>query len=284
MGFLLAILSTILQTSRDLVSKRLSFLIDGTSSTFASFFYALPIYFVIFVVLEILNYESINFSYHFLVLVLLRSIADAGAEWTKMQALACGEISLIAPFFSLAPIFLLFLSPLITGDKLTVGAIIAVLCCVAGSLTLITKPEIKESKVAMRGVVLGLMSSFFFALNSCFDRLTVQVANPFFSGFAMTFVAALFFAPSIIFNRKRISEIKNANKPLILRGVLEVGFMVSRLSALVFLQAPYVAAISRLSLLLSIIGGHMIFKEQDFSRRVSASILIIIGALVVLLE
>jgi len=57
--------------------------------------------------------------------------------------------------------------------------------------------------------------------------------------------------------------------------------MVCKLSALQFLAAPDVVAVQRLSLVLSIIGGKMFFKEPDFKRRLAAGILILVGVFVV---
>ncbi len=283
MGFLLAVLSALLNTTKDLLSKRLASLVDGTTSTFASFAYALPFYALLLACLYFAGFEVVTFSKQFALLVLLRSLSDAGAEWTKMQALACGEISLIAPFLSLAPLFLLFFSPLITGDPLTLSGVIAIALSVAGSAVLLWRPVKPHGQQAVRGIFLALGASFFFALNTCFDRLTVQIASPVFSGFMMTIVAAIFFLPTVCLRGARVKALSIAWLPLIGRGALEVAYMVTKLIALTYFQAPYVMAVGRLSLVFSIVGGHLLFKEGDFQRRIIAGILIVGGALVVML-
>ena len=73
MGFLAATLSAVFSSSKDLLSKRLAFRLDGTSSTFASFAFALPFYIAALVLLYALGLESFERSVPFLVLVLLRS-------------------------------------------------------------------------------------------------------------------------------------------------------------------------------------------------------------------
>jgi drug/metabolite transporter (DMT)-like permease len=65
------------------------------------------------------------------------------------------------------------------------------------------------------------------------------------------------------------------------RGLLEVAFMVSKLYALQYLQAPYVVGVQRLSLLLSILGGSLFFKEPDVVRRLAAGILILGGVFLI---
>src|SRR5262249_51406192 len=123
--------------------------------------------------------------------------------------------------------------------------------------------------------------ALFFSLNSCFDRLAVQRGTPVFAGFTMTLLSALFLAPFVIFRRDRLQALRTHRLGLLIRGGLEVAFMVCKLYALQFLQAPDVVAVQRLSLLLSIIGGRMFFKEPDFKRRLAAGVLILVGVLVV---
>ena len=43
------------------------------------------------------------------------------------------------------------------------------------------------------------------------------------------------------------------------------------------LQAPYVVVLQRTSLLLSIIGGRVLFQEGDFGGRLAAKVLIVVG-------
>src|SRR5262245_32422985 len=118
MGFVAAVLSAFFSSSKDLLSKRLAFHLDGTVSTFASFGFALPFYVLVLAVLYLLGVETFECSFLFLMLVLLRSITDTFAEWLKMYAFAHGDISVVATFFSLSPLFLLITSPLITHDPL----------------------------------------------------------------------------------------------------------------------------------------------------------------------
>ena len=187
---------------------------------------------------------------------------------------------------SLAPLFLLVFSPLITRDPLTKSGIFGIALSMLGSwILLATKPSGTDYNSAQRrkGVGLALATSFCFALYTCFDRLAVQAASPALSGFAMTLFAAVMFLPAVIFNPARRSSMKAASSPLLIRGALEVAFMVTKLWALVYLQAPYVAAVTRLSLLFLIVGGHFFFKEGDLVKRLLAGLLVVGDALVVII-
>ncbi len=284
MGLTAAFLGAFFSSAKDLVSKRISFSADGTVSAFASFLFSLPYYLVLLLVLYVCGYESFAISAWFLLLVVLRSSTDAVAEGFKMHAFSQGDISVVSCFLSLSPLFLLLFSPIITGDAITVYGAIAVLLVVAGSLLLVYRPAGARASVTKKGVIFGIAASLFFSLNSCFDRLAVQVASPVFSGFAMTVVAALFLMPLVVTRKQRVRELSLHAKPFWLRGFFEIAYMVSKLFALQYLSAPQVVAIGKLTLLLSIVGGRVFFKEEQFTRRMAAGLLILAGVLVIVLE
>ena len=140
------------------------------------------------------------------------------------------------------------------------------------------------------GILLALGAALFFSLNSCFDRLAMKEGKPLvaasseallwapvFAGFTMTVLSSLFLLPLILLRRDRMQTLVAYREEFALRGFLEITFMVSKLTAMQFLSAPEVVAIQRLSLLLAIVAGRVIFKEPDFGRRLAAGMLILAG-------
>lgn len=281
MGLGAAVLSSVFSTAKDLLSKRLAYRLDGAASTFASFAFALPFYIVLLAALYVAGVEAFEFSWLFLWLVLLRSITDALAEGMKMYALAHGDLSLVASFFSLSPLFLLFTSPLITRDPLSLPDVVAVLLVVGGSLLMVYRPGRSDWRKQRKGILLACGAALFFSLNSCFDRLAVQQGTPVFAGFTMTLLSAVLLSPFVAASGDRVRALRANWLDLSLRGGLELAFMVCKLYALKTMDAPDVVAVQRLSLVLSIIGGRMFFREPDFKRRLAAGLLILGGVFVV---
>jgi drug/metabolite transporter (DMT)-like permease len=276
MGLLACTLSALFATSKDLLSKRFASRLDGTTSTYASFAYALPFYLIVLAVLVEREMETFTLTQSFLLLVLLRSVTDVFAEGMKMHALAHGDLSVVATFFSISPLFLLVTSPLVTGDPLSTPRVLAVCLVVVGSLALVYRPSAAHWSGQGKGIALATGASFFFSLNSCFDRLAVQKGTPVFAGFSMTLLSAVFLLP-LVLRRDRQASLRQHRAGLLLRGLLEVAFMSGKLIAIQSLQAPDVVAIQRLSLVLSILAGRFLFGEPDFLRRLAAAILIAAG-------
>src|SRR5438067_1353629 len=169
MGLVASFLSAFFSSSKDLVSKRLAHRLDGTVSTFASFFFALPFYLVLLGGLFLWLGRPDEMPRAFLTLVFLRSVTDVFAEGMKMHAFRHGDISVVSSFFAMSPLFLLVLSPLITGDRVSPWEAVAVLLVVGGSLVLMYRPSHADWHKQRKGILLALTASVFFALNSCFD-------------------------------------------------------------------------------------------------------------------
>lgn len=282
MGILLTFISAVFAASKDLVSKKIAFSVGGTVSAFASFAFAIPFYLLLLLVLGALGLETFELSRAFLILVLLRALCDSGAEWLKMHAFTHGDISFLACFISLNTLFTLLLSPFITGDPLSLKGAIGVLLTVIGALALLYDPKKLTTKLELKGVAFATSAAFLFGLQSCFDRLAVLQAGPAWTGFTMTAVSALIIAPAALRTSDKRNQLKEFKKPFLIRGIFEVTFMVIKLTALQFLQAPYVSGIMKVSLLLSIIGGRVFFKERDFTKRALSGVLIITGIIFII--
>jgi drug/metabolite transporter (DMT)-like permease len=281
MGLLAALLSTVFSSSKDLMSKRLAYRLDGTVSTFASFAFALPFYLLLLAVLWMRGAETFTWSSTFLILVLLRSLTDTFAEWMKMHAFAHGDLSLVVLILSQSPLLLLITSPLLTGDPLSLVEVVSVVLVVLGSMLMVYRPAHRKSPSQRRGIVLAAGAALFFSLNSCFDRLAVERGTPVFSGFAMTALSAVFLVPFVVGRSHRHDALRTHFAGFLVRGLLETAFMVCKLFALQFMTAPALAGIQRLSLLLTIIGGRVFFREEDFKRRLAAGFLIVAGVVLI---
>ncbi len=280
MGLIYAISAAFLASAKDIVSKSVAGKVSGTISTLASFLYALPFYIILIGIGYVLGYEDLSFSSKFFGLVVLRAISDIGAEWFKMTALSKGDLSVVSAFYSLSPVFLLFLSPIFTGDQLTTGGIVGVILVGIGTFTFGMKPS-NGQPPQYKAMVLGLISALFFSLNSCFDKLAVNESSPLISGFAMTALSGFILVP---FAREPIiPAFAKTNRPFLIRGLFETIFMISKLAALQYLQAPYVVAIMRGSIIISIISGRTIFNESNFIQRLMGGVIILTGICTIIL-
>jgi len=231
-----------------------------------------------------LGQEDFLLSRQFLLFVLLRSLTDVFAEWFKMSSFSMGDLSVMVCLQSLSPVFLLFTSPWITGDPITANGVVGVLLVAVATVFFVYDPNRRTPTVSRKAIVFALLSAFFFSLNTCFDRLAVQIATPLWSAFAMNLLAALFLLPLYLRSKGGSRELRAEIKLFSLRGLIETFFMITKLWALQFLQAPYVAALQRVSILITVINGRVFLDEPFFARRIFAALLMLAGVIVILLS
>lgn len=282
MGLTAACISTFFITAKDTVSKKLASRVDGTTSAFASFLFALPFYLVLLLVLYLLGIEDFAVKEGFFLFIVLRGLSDTCGEWLKMHALGEGDLSVITSFLAMYPIILLFVSPVVTGDPLSSMAVYSTLLTVLGTLILIYRPRKHGERFPVKGMLLALAAAVFFSINTSLDRMAAQTGSPVLSGFLMTVIAGSFLTLPMLRQDNWRGQLTNNQRLFWMRGFFELSFMVSKLYALTVLSAPHLVAIQRLSVLLSIISGHVLLKEQDFVRRFIAGLCICAGVCLVI--
>lgn len=273
MGFLLALFAATFGTAKDIVSKKLSFNVDGSTSAFASFAFAMPGYLLLLLIGVLNGHEYFSVTSMFWVYVICRSLTDTVAESTKMYALSHGELSAVVSIISLHPVFTLFTSPLLTGDPVTFKMALGVIITVLGSITIIYDGKSWPPKNA---ILYALICSLFFSLNNCFDRLSVTNGSPIFSGMIMNLLAGIFLIPSLLKLGKSKLLVSNW-RPFLLRGCLESCFMAIKLTALQTITSPELGAIMRLTILFSVFSGNLMFKEHGLFRKVIGAVITVIG-------
>lgn len=279
-GIASAAAATLIQAAKDTVSKYLSRDMHGTVSAFTSFLFALPGYAILLLILYLLGLEDFSVTAGFATYVFIRAVADCGAESCKMHAMTHGELSVVSAIFSLHPLLLLVVSPWITGDAITSNMVVGTVLAVAGTLLFLIRKDMHG--LSIQSCVFALLAALFFCINNCFDRLSVQTASAPLSGAAMTFLSCVM----LVIPAARVpgftSQVIGAYKGLLLRGVFEVAFMVSKLFAMKYLTGPEVSAVLRLTLVFSVFSGRAIFQEVGFYRKLVGSVITVFGVAVAL--
>ncbi|MBX7143919.1 MAG: DMT family transporter [Oligoflexia bacterium] len=283
LGAVIALGGAALHAAKDIISKSLSSRVDGATSTFASFAFAIPFYLAALFILWLTGLEDFALTPAFWTWIVLRSLSDVCAEWFKMHSFTHGDLSVVSSLVAMSPVVLLIVSPLVTGDVPSLLGIVGVCISVSGTAVMLYRPRNSATRSDLRSIGLALLSAFFFAMNACFDRLAVRTASPTLSGFAMTVGACIIVIPSMVGKPQRWSSLAGELRRFSARGLLEFVFMVAKLSALQYMQAPYVVALLRSSVLFSVFGGRMFFAEGGFRRRLFAALLIVVGIACVLL-
>ena len=125
-----------------------------------------------------------------------------------IKALRLSPLSLTLPFLALTPVFLIFISYIILGERVSFAGSVGILFIAAGSYTL-NISKIKEgifeplrAITKERGSVFMIGVALIYSLTSSLGKLAIKHSSPLFYGTTYYTALVLFFAPIALHRHK----------------------------------------------------------------------------------
>lgn len=288
MWFLFAFLTAFFESLKNVFSKKGLQNSDEYIVAWASRFFALPLLFLALFFIKIPSFGSLNNQ--FWIALLLNSILNTWAFILFMRAIRCSDLSITIPMITFTPLFLLITSPLILGEFPKLLGLIGVLLIVVGSYIL----NIKESKkgylapfralLKEQGPRLMLVVAFIWSITSNFEKIGVQNSSPIFWAVVFNTTAAIIMFPIMFYkSRDRIKEIQRNIKQLVPVGFSSGLSYIFQMMAINLALVPYVISVKRLSIIITVIFAYFLFKEKGFKERLTGTIIMVLGVILIAL-
>jgi drug/metabolite transporter (DMT)-like permease len=242
----------------------------------------------------------------FVTAAIATTILNIIATTLTFRALATTDISLAIPMLSFTPLFLVGTAFLLLGELPSVAGVLGILVIVAGSYFLNTAAEhtrITDPFRAMltdRGVLAMLVVAFIYSLAINFDKMVVLETNAIFGPGIVFLLLGLSFGIIALVARRGIlpAALRPPIPPLagsgcpggmrylagagLLTGLLITVEAVSINTAYLVQIVPYVIAIKRMSIMLVVLYGTIVFGEKEILRRLAGAGLMVLGAILIL--
>ena len=287
MGFILAFLTAVSESTKDYFSKKaLTGDIDEYTSSFALRFFALP------VLLVILFFTGIpEIAPKFWIALFVSGGLNVFATILFMKSIQNSDLSLVIPMINFTPLFLLLTSPIIVGEFPDIYGLIGILLIVVGTYVLNLQEKDKgilapiKAIFKKKGPRLMLGVAFIWSITSNFDKWGVEGSSSYFWVFASTvFISFFLFFIMLKFSEDSIDTIKKNAKALVPIGAVNSLKITFQMVALNFTLVPYVISIKRTSILWSMIIGFIFFKERkEIKQRLLGGVLMIAGVIFITL-
>lgn len=221
----------------------------------------------------------------FLVLLILIPL-EVTALILYMKAIKLSPLSLTLPFLALSPIFMIFTSDLILGERLDKLGIISILLATAGAYLLnvnTTKKGILEPFKAIRrerGSLYMIMVAFIYSITSNLAKMAIIHSSPlFFAATYLPLIAIVFFPILMWKNHGNVKELFVSPKSFVAIGLAMAISTITQFLAVNMIAVPYVISVKRLSLLFGIMYGAIWFKETHIKERLIGAIIMISGVI-----
>ena len=290
--YTLALVSAILSAAAAVAEKKSLFKVSplefSTILSLLSLFLSIPFIFAF-------NMQEVSLASSGILFV--KSIFNALAFFCVMSALKKLDISNSLPLMNLTPGFVAILALLILREHLNLWQSTGLLLLMSGTYLLnINKNDRSFFAPFMaffksKGHKFILVALFSFTLTSVLDKVVVgtfKMPPEAFIFFQHLFSALLFSSCLLFIRRKRALSSaglawRNSGKYILLVAFLTIGYRYSQILAVMTGKVALVLAVKRLSIFFACLAGGRIFREIDLKRRLTATFILIAGALMVVM-
>ena len=224
--------------------------------------------------------NKIAFSSEILFNVLIMGLLGAIGNYFIIKALSLGDLSAIAPINSYKPIVAMIIGFIYLKEIPSVFALLGILLIIGGTYFILGHNSV--AKVSTRAIIYRVLALIFSGTEAIFIKKVILlsgVANTFF----LWCFSGLIFSSLFMSFAKHKPIIKSIKTQLLL--VLSVGIMqYSTNYVFANMNVSYALALFQLSTILSVFLGANIFQEKNFKEKLVGSIIMAIGAIVIILK
>jgi len=284
MWIIFALLNPISDATRNIFSKKASLRVDPL--LVAWFNNLIPL--IAFT--PVIFFITFKFNSSFWESIIISGTLNIAGTILYHRAISKGDISKVVPLLSFTPFFLLFLSPLIVNEFPDFTGAVGTILIVIGSYLLninLKKEGIFspiKSLVKDKGNRYMLLVSFLMSISANFDKVGIVSS----SVFQYTFIVNLYICLGItliaLIKRKlNFKEIKLEGLNLSLVGVFTSLAYFLHMTAISLTLVVYVVSLKRTAGMITVIYGAVFFKEQNIKNRLTGSIIMFVGVLLIVL-
>ena len=238
--------------------------------------------------LPFIEIPRLDINFFIVVTILLPMEITALILYTK--AIKLSPLSITLPFLALSPIFMIFTSNLILGERLDKFGIIGILLTAVGAYLLninTARQGILEPFKAIlreRGSLYMIIVAFIYSITSNLGKMAILHSSPlFFAAVYFPILSAILFPVLMWKNHGEVKQLFSQFTLFSLIGLVVAFAVITHLLAVSIIEVPYVISVKRTSLLFGIMYGAIWFKETNIKERFIGGIIMIIGISIITL-
>lgn len=208
------------------------------------------------------------------------------------KALKVSPLGLTLPFLSLTPVFLIIVPYILFEEKVSFAGGIGVFLIACGSYALNLKEfkkgifepfiSIKNEKGSVFMIIVALIYSF----TSSLGKMAIEHSSPVFFGVSYISALVILFTPIALYNGRdelRLIFKNGALRSSVLPGLFSSLMIISHMVAMSMTKVAYMVSVKRLSLLIGVFYGYILFKESGIWERLLGAVIMITGFVLIVL-
>ncbi len=255
---------------------------------------------------SLVAWSWVFFSLPFLALALLQQppVVLGGAFWLALatsgslnilaislyaHALKHSDLSVTLPMIAFSPLFLLVSGPIIVGEFPSAGGVVGVLLVVAGSYLLNIRERRQgylapyKALLRERGPQFMLGVALIWGVAATIDKVGVQNSSPVFWIASSNTVVSLGLTPLLLRSGANIRHLRVAWPYLLIIGFFAGLALMFQMMAIELTLVAYVISVKRLSIMLGVLSGFLLFREQNIRARLAGVSVMLLGVVCITL-
>lgn len=283
-GYILAILTCIFFGLQGTYGKVLTKQFPSAIITWAMFSFSLPFLLIFLIVSGIPRIEMFTFAWATLTSFLINIIAFN----LFFKALSLSSLSLTMPFTAFTPIFLIPVAYVILGElpDLKGGSGIALIILGAYGLHAGSGNLLQPFRnfFLNKGTRYMLIVALMWSVSATVEKAAVLSSSPEFYGVVIYFLLSVAYLPYIYFyHREAAKAIPGNLKKLSLLGIITGAMIIFQFTSYEYLLASYVVAFKRAGVIVSVLLGYLLFKEEKIFKNLIFTAFMVAGVILIML-
>lgn len=224
--------------------------------------------------------NRITFSGEILINVLIMGFLGALGNYFIIKALSLGDLSAIAPINSYKPIVAMIIGFLYLKEIPSLTAFLGIALIIFGTYFVLGIKS--QHKIDSKAILYRVLALIFSGTEAIFIKKIILLSGITNAFFLWAFSGLLFSFLFLAISRHN-PQIKSYKHQILL--VLAVGIMqYSTNYVFARMNVSYALALFQLSTILSVFLGANLFKEENFKEKLIGSIIMAIGAIIIILN
>lgn len=209
-----------------------------------------------------------------------------------VKALKLSPLTLTLPFLSLSPVFLIVIPYLILGEKISLTGTVGVLMIAGGGYTL-NIGEMKKGIMAPlrairreKGSVYMIGVALIYSVTATLGKMAIEHSSPVFFGVTYNAALAVALIPLALYKNRgnwRLWSRRTAVTGSLIPGFCHAASILSHMIAISLTQVAYMISVKRLSLLMGVLYGWLLFRETNIRERLVGTMLMVMGFVLIIL-
>lgn len=215
-----------------------------------------------------------------------------------IKALKESPLSLTMPFLALTPVFLIFFSYVLLGEKVSLTGAAGILLIAVGSY-LLNISRVKEGLcqpfraiTKEKGAVYMIIVALLYSITSSMGKMAIEHSSALFFGSVYFIGLNLVYLPyGLTRGLTRDSTGRGASlreyiasgryRRQIVPGIFYAVMVLTHMTAMKLTKVAYMVSVKRSSLLISILFGYLFFREDNIRDRFFGALLMFAGFVLV---